>query len=126
LAQLLRFLTSESLVTEISDVPGGSWIMGIGDYLSKRQKLTISLGSLGLVLAVVLWGYSELVESAGPLAGFVTVVLCPPSLLSIPLIDVGVGTSDYRIMSTVFTFMNAALYAAIGSLIGKSRWQPDE
>jgi hypothetical protein len=29
-------------------------------------------------------------------------------------------------MWAVFTFMNAALYAVIGSLIGKSRWQPDE
>jgi len=44
--------------------------MGIGDYLNKRQKLTISLGSLGLVLAVAFWGYSELVESAGLLAGW--------------------------------------------------------
>jgi hypothetical protein len=123
---LLRILTSESLIIEIGNVPGGSWTMGIGDYLNKRQKLTISLGSLGLVLAVVLWGYSELVKSAGPLAGLVTVILCPPSLLSIPLIDVEVGTSGYRIMWTVFTFMNAALYAVIGSLIGKSRWQPDE
>ncbi len=88
--------------------------------------LTIGLGSLGLVLAVVVWAYSELVKSGGPVAGLVSAILCPPALLSIPLIDVEVGTSDYRIMWTVFTFMNAALYAVIGSLIGKSRWQPDE
>lgn len=100
--------------------------MGIASYLSKRQMLTIGLASLGLVLAVVLWGYSELVKSAGPIAGLVSAILCPPSLLSIPLIDVEVGTPDYRIMWTVFALMNAALYGGIGSVIGKSRWRPDE
>jgi hypothetical protein len=100
--------------------------MGIAEYLSKRQQLTIGLGSLGLVLAVMVWAYTEFAKSAGPLAGLVSVILCPPALLSIPLIDVEVGTPDYRIMWAVLAFMNSALYAVIGSVIGKLRWKPDE
>jgi len=105
---------------------GGTWAMGIAEYLSKRQQLTIGLASLGLVLAVMVWAYTEFAKSAGPLAGLVSAILCPPALLSIPLIDVEVGTPDYRIMWAVFAFMNAALYAVIGSVIGKLRWKPDE
>lgn len=100
--------------------------MAITDYLNKRQRLTIGLGSLGLALAVLLWAYSEIFKSAGSLDGLLFLILCPPSLLSIPLIDVEVGTSDYRIMWTVFALINSALYAGIGSAIGRLRWKPDE
>jgi hypothetical protein len=100
--------------------------VGIAEYLSKRQQLTIGLGSLGLVVAVMVWAYTEFVKSAGPLSGLVCAILCPPALLSIPLIDVEVGTSGYRIMWAVFVFMNSALYAVIGSVIGKLRWKPNE
>jgi hypothetical protein len=105
---------------------GGTWATRIAEYLSKRQQLTIGLGSLGLVLSVMVWAYSECAKSPSLLAGLVSVILCPPELLSIPLIDVEVGTPDYRIMWAVLVFMNSALYAVIGSVIGKFRWKADE
>ena len=95
--------------------------MGIVNVLSKRQLLTITLAILGFVVAAALWGYSELAKSSTPLEGLIFAVLCPPSLLSIPLIDVEVGTSDYRVMWVVFAFMNSALYGGMGVLIAKSR-----
>jgi len=79
--------------------------------------LTIGLGLLGLVLAVAVWAYSELVKSGGPVAGLVSAILCPPALLSIPLIDVEVGTSGYRFMWSAFALMHLALNAVIGSVI---------
>ena len=100
--------------------------MSISDIFDKRQRLTIILAVLGLLIAVALWGYSELQRSSGPLAGLMFAILCPPSLLSIPLIDVEVGTSDYRIMWAVFVIMNSALYAGIGSMVGKARWKAGE
>ena len=100
--------------------------MGIADVLRKRQRLTISLAVLGFVVAGALWGYSELGKPSSALEGLVSVILCPPSLLSIPLIDVEPGSSGYTAMWTVFAFMNSALYAGIGALIGKSRWKIDE
>jgi len=53
-------------------------------------------------------------------------IFAVPSLLSIPLIDVDVGSSDYRVMWAVFAFMNSAFYAGLGALIDKSRWEIDE
>jgi hypothetical protein len=42
-------------------------------------------------------------------------ILCPPCLLTIPLIDVETGTSGFYIVWTVVAILNAALYAGIGS-----------
>ena len=47
------------------------------------------------------------------------VILCPPSLLSIPLIDVEVGTNSFYILWIVIGMLNAALYAGIRVLLSK-------
>lgn len=47
------------------------------------------------------------------------VILCPPSLLSIPLIDVEVGTNGFYIVWIVIGMLNAALYAGIRVLLSK-------
>ena len=43
------------------------------------------------------------------------VILCPPCLLTFPLIDVEIGDGGSYVIWVVVALLNAALYAAIGS-----------
>ncbi|SRR5579862_3557395 len=60
---------------------------------------------------------SALARSSSIMIAFV--VLCPPSILSIPLIDVEVGTSGFYILWTVIGALNATLYATLRILISR-------
>ena len=95
----------------------------------KRRRLTISLAIVGFLIAAAIWGYSELTDSSGgafnvPLWAAFT-ILCPPSLLSAPLIDVEPGSTDYAVVWLVIGLVNSGLYAVIGTLVGRFRWKPD-
>jgi hypothetical protein len=48
-------------------------------------------------------------------------ILCPPSFMSIPVIDAEVGTSSFYFLWTVIALLNAALYAALGGAIARLR-----
>lgn len=95
----------------------------------KRRRLTISLAVIGFVVAVVIWAYSELTDSSPPHFNFLLwtafIVLCPPSLLSAPLIDVEPGSAGFTAMWLVIGLVNSGLYAVIGMILGKFRWKPD-
>lgn len=42
-------------------------------------------------------------------------VLCPPSIISIPIIDAEVGTSGFYFLWTIIALLNAAFYAVIAA-----------
>ncbi|HEY0704237.1 MAG TPA: hypothetical protein VGD60_15810 [Candidatus Acidoferrales bacterium] len=44
----------------------------------------------------------------------VFVVLCPPSLISIPVIDAETGTSAFYFLFAIIALLNSALYGAVG------------
>ena len=48
------------------------------------------------------------------------IVLCPPSLLSVSVIDAEVGSNGFYFLWTVIALMNAGLYAGIRILV--SQW----
>jgi hypothetical protein len=48
-------------------------------------------------------------------------VVCPPSLLSIPIIDAEIGTSGFYFVWSIIGLLNAALYAAIAAMIASRR-----
>ena len=81
-------------------------------------------------MAAVIWAYSELTDSSPPKPFNSTLwtafmILCPPSVLSIPLIDVEPGSSDFATMWLVIGLVNSGLYAVIGKIVGRFRWKPD-
>jgi hypothetical protein len=96
----------------------------------KRRRLTIGLAVLGFVIAAIIWAYSELTDSPPPRpfnlplwSAFM--ILCPPSFLTIPLIDVEPGSTDFAIMWLMLGLVNSALYAVIGTVVGRFRWKAD-
>ena len=57
----------------------------------KRRRLTISIALVGFLITAVIWAYSELGDSSDAQFNFTLwstfMALCPPSLLTVPLID---------------------------------------
>ena len=85
------------------------------------RKFPIGFAGLGFLVAVLIWTYSE-VSARSPHPANVQlwtlfVVLCPPSLLSIPFIDTEPGTFDFAIMWFVIGVVNAVLYGTIAWLL---------
>ena len=54
------------------------------------------------------------------------VILCPPSLLSIPIIDAEVGTSGFYFLWIIIGVLNGALYASVRALIARRFKKADE
>jgi hypothetical protein len=81
------------------------------------------LAALGFAVAVFIWAYSEITASSRspfnmPLWGLF-IVAYPPSLLTIPLIDVEPGSTDFAIVWLVVGILNSILYGAIGIAVGE-------
>lgn len=96
----------------------------------KRHQLTIALAVLGFAIAVVIWAYSELRDSSPPkplnfALWTAFMFFCPPSLLSIPLIDIEPGSVDFTILWFVIGVLNSGLYAVIAMIVGRFCWKTD-
>jgi hypothetical protein len=94
--------------------------------MQQPRKPTIVLAIVGFSIAVIIFGYAELTDSSAPTPPPVNVplwtafmILCPPSLLSVPLIDVAPGSIDFVLLWLIIGLLNSALYAAIGAGIRK-------
>ena len=81
----------------------------------------------GLGITVLFVAYQHLIDFRVPappstlgLTFFFT-ILCPPALLSIPIIDAEIGTRDFYILWAVIAVLNAMLYAIIGVLVTRLR-----
>jgi|SRR5882724_3081605 len=102
--------------------------MDVATAKRNRRRLTIALAVTGLAIAAAIGAYSQLTDSSPPKplsARLWTtfMILCPPSFLSVPLIDVEPGSVDFAIMWFVIALLNAGLYAAIGTIVGRLRWK---
>ena len=83
---------------------------------------------LGLSITALFVVYQMLTEPGVSrdhvvMIGFV--ILCPPSLLSVPFVDIEVGTRAFYIMWTLIGILNAALYATIAALITRRKKSVD-
>jgi CDP-diglyceride synthetase len=89
---------------------------------NKIRRQMLILAASGFLVAVVIWAYSELTNaSPPPPVNFplwtAFVLFCPPSLLTVPLIDVEPGSMDFAIEWFVVGVLNATLYVAMGGVI---------
>lgn len=95
----------------------------------KRRRLTFFLALLGFAIAAGIWVYVGLTDSSPPHFNFALwaglVLLCPSSLLSIPLIDVEPGTADFNVMWLVIGVVNSLFYGMIGLVVGWFLWKPE-
>jgi hypothetical protein len=94
--------------------------------MQQPRKPTIVLAIVGFSIAVIIFGYAELPDSSAPTPPPVNVplwtafmILCPPSLLSVPLMEVAPGSIDFVLLWLIIGLLNSALYAAIGAGISK-------
>jgi hypothetical protein len=54
-----------------------------------------------------------------PLYMVVFVILCPPSLLSLPFLDVEAGSNGFYILWAIIGLLNGALYASVRAFISR-------
>jgi len=54
---------------------------------------------------------------AQELVRFAFIILCPPSLISIPIIDAEVGTSGFFFLWTIIAVLNALFYASVAAVV---------
>ena len=93
----------------------------------KRRRFTLFLAVIGFAIAAFIWAYSEVTASSTPPFNMglsaTFIVLCPPSLLTVPLIDVEPGSIGFAITWLVVGILNSALYGLGGIVIGGARWE---
>jgi hypothetical protein len=93
--------------------------------MSDSGRRPFSAGMFGFAVTAIFVSYQLLTDSQPALHRESTfmllfIALCPPSLLSVAVIDAEVGTNGFYFLWTVIALMNAGLYAGIRILI--SHW----
>ena len=100
--------------------------------IQTRGWLRVSLACLGFLITVIFWAYSAFshyphVMNVKTAALVITlVVLCPPSLLSLPFWETEPDTMPGIIIWAVIGLINAFLYGSIGALLAKRIWKQSE
>lgn len=89
----------------------------------RERRLIVGFSLLGLAITALIYGailflpFSETPSRREIFLGFVSVILCPPGLLTVPLFDADPRTTSGAALWLVIGLLNSALYAAIGALI---------
>jgi hypothetical protein len=87
--------------------------------MSKDWRTIFRFAVLGLVIATVFFGLSEMDPAPGSFValalGGATLLLCPGSLLFVLAIDIEPKTTGFAIMWLIIGLINFAVYAAIGA-----------
>jgi hypothetical protein len=98
--------------------------------MSKDRRTIFRFAAVGLGINVV-WIVYQMLANPSPwsslnnLLSVIFMILCPPVLLTFPLIDVEIGDGGSYAIWTVLALLNAALYAAIGSAYAGLRKEPE-
>ncbi len=88
--------------------------------MSKDRRMVFRFAAVGLGIPVV-WIVYNMLTAPWPwsllnnILSVIFVILCPPVLLTFPLIDVEIGAGGSYVVLMVVALLNAALYAGIGS-----------
>ena len=89
--------------------------------MGKDRSTILRFAVVGFVIAVVFVGFRMLIGPLSPwsplsnILSVIFIILCPPVLLTFPLIDVEIGTGGFYVLWMVVAFLNAAVYAVIGT-----------
>jgi hypothetical protein len=89
------------------------------EFVSKDRSAILRFAAVGFGIALVFVGFQMLMEPSpwSPLNNILSAVfmiLCPPVLLTFPLLDVEIGTGGFYVLWMVVALLNAGLYAVIG------------
>jgi hypothetical protein len=88
--------------------------------VSKDRHTVFRFAATGFgiaVISVILQAVADYSPPGAALSNLlfaICMILCPPFLLMIPLIDVETGTTGFYITWVVLALLNAGLYAVIG------------
>jgi hypothetical protein len=90
------------------------------EFVSKDRSTTLRFAAAGFGIAVVFVSLQMLAEPSplSPLNNILSaifIILCPPVLLTFPLLDVKIGTGGFYLLWVVVALLNAGLYAVIGA-----------
>ena len=87
-----------------------------------------SFALYGFLIAATIYGYysyfydfTKPTNALDVMAGIVTLILCPPSLLSLACIDCEVGTGAGLVWFSLIAVLNGGLYAGIGAIVSHHR-----
>jgi hypothetical protein len=93
--------------------------------MRKRGRLITGFAALGFAIAAIIYASIAFTPVSDPpsrteiFLGVISVVLCPSSLLSIPLFDIEPYTIPGVIVWFTIGLINSALYAAIGAVVAR-------
>jgi hypothetical protein len=85
--------------------------------MTKRRRLVLGFAALGLLVTALTLMTLEL-DPPSPWI-WAPIVLCPPALLSISLIDVEQNSDVPVVVWIVIALINSTLYAGVGAWIGR-------
>jgi hypothetical protein len=97
--------------------------------LPKVRQLTIRLALLGLLITAAIYisiaytPYTNTPNAAETLGGAMVVILCPPSLLAIPLFDIEPYSMPGAVLWSFIGLLNMGLYAVVGAVVGRFLWR---
>ncbi len=88
--------------------------------MSKDRSAILRFAVVGLGIPVAYVGFQMLTEPSpwsplNTLLSAIFMIFCPAALLTIPLIDVEIGTGGFYVVWMVVALLNAALYVVVGS-----------
>lgn len=96
---------------------------------SKKKLLIAVFATVGLIIGLLAWAYANWYATVSPAPdpnnlpllslSLIIFVLCPPSLLTVPLIDVEPGSMDFAVIWIVVAMLNSLLYAWVGTIAYK-------
>jgi hypothetical protein len=98
----------------------------------KRRRLTIGLALFGLAITAAIYAsmpftpYSEPPSRTEIVLGLVSVILCPPGLLTVPLFDIDAYTPGGAVLWLLIGLINSGWYAVIGAVVGRFLWKPGD
>ena len=82
--------------------------------MNKDRRMVFRFAAVGLGIAIV-WVVYQMLTDPSPwsllnnLLSAIFMILCPPVLLTIPLIDFEIGTGGFYVVWMVVALLNAAL-----------------
>jgi hypothetical protein len=93
----------------------------------ENWKVILGAAVAGFAMTAVFVAYQVVTDTypkppePNMLAILLFVILCPPSLLSVPIIDAEIGTSGFYFVFLIVALLNAALYGAVAALVLRLR-----
>ena len=88
--------------------------------MRKDRSAVLRFAVVGFGIAVVFVGFQMLMNPSpwsplNSILGTIFMILCPPVLLTFPLLDVKVETGGLYFLWTLVALLNAVLYAVMGA-----------